>query len=374
ENHHMDHISERPAEENVIVSGNPQMKRLHEVETKTRSSAGRYGDPRGPEPSSLEGAEGCLLTLPVCKKKPDTALSGKASASALRFRPLYQDMLELEAEHGQGLQREQDELETLRLQHEDPQGFTSLQFSEDNIPKRGQNMFFQLNHWNVHMGKQVKELGADRRGWLEKINSIIRNINLTENTVKSLLKEVMSLEGHIEKLESHGDLDPDQRTNIQEKIMDIKKQLGEMDSESFQEDAYNEVHELKEKLIARLENFCKDMTQLNTKLGVHPMQEGKTGTLNPEEMGVKKMEALLPQSPPLLVQSSPPPIWKRALRIFIMFYVLTFTGLSFYILFFDATFIFESLLPAMLGRGRMWALRELITPFLNLEVEDLLPS
>ncbi|XP_054552780.1 single-pass membrane and coiled-coil domain-containing protein 2 isoform X2 [Talpa occidentalis] len=312
----MDHTLERSDDEEAIGSGNPQMKLLHEVETKK------------------------------------------------------QDMLELEAEHDQHLQREQDEQETYHLQPEDP----SLKFSE-NIPKRGQNMFFQLNHWNVHMGKQEKELGADDKDWLEKINSIIQNIDLTENTVKSLLQEVMSLEGQIEKLELHGDLDPDQWTNIEEKIVDIKKQLGEIDCESVQEDAYNEVHELKEKLIARIENFCKDVTQLNTKLGVYPTQEGKTDTLNPEEMGVGKMEALLRPSPsPPLVQSSPPPIWKRALRIFIMLYVLTFTGLSFYILFFDATFIFESLLPAMLGRGRMWELRELITPFLNLEVEDLLPS
>lgn len=57
-----------------------------------------------------------------------------------------------------------------------------------------------------------------------------------------------------------------------------------------------------------------------------------------------------------------------------MFYVLTFTGLSCYILLFDATFIFERVLPTMLGRRKMWELREIITPFLNLEVEDLLPS
>lgn len=68
------------------------------------------------------------------------------------------------------------------------------------------------------------------------------------------------------------------------------------------------------------------------------------------------------------------PCRKRALRIFIMFYVLTFTGLSCYILLFDATFIFESVLPTVLGRRKMWELREIIAPFLNLEVEDLLPS
>lgn len=45
-------------------------------------------------------------------------------------------------------------------------------------------MFFQLNHWNTQMGLQVKELGADHMGWMEKINNIIQQINLTETTVK----------------------------------------------------------------------------------------------------------------------------------------------------------------------------------------------
>ena len=57
-----------------------------------------------------------------------------------------------------------------------------------------------------------------------------------------------------------------------------------------------------------------------------------------------------------------------------MLYVLTLTGLSCYILFFDATFIFEKVLPTILGCSRMWELREILAPFLNLEVEDLLPS
>ena len=45
-------------------------------------------------------------------------------------------------------------------------------------------MFFQLNHWNTRMGLQVKELGADRIDWMEKIKNIIQKISLTENTVK----------------------------------------------------------------------------------------------------------------------------------------------------------------------------------------------
>ncbi|ELR51527.1 hypothetical protein M91_13239, partial [Bos mutus] len=287
------------------------------------------------------------------------------------------DKLELKAGHGQDLQNEQDEQERDHIQHEDPQASTSLQFSEENILEQSQeNMFFQLNHWNTRMGLQVKELGADHIGWMEKIKNIIQKISLTENTVKSLLSEVVSLEGQIEKLESHQDLDSDQGVNMEVKIMEIKKQIGEMDSNFVKEDACDEAHKLKEKLVARIENFCKDMALLDTKLGMYQMQ-GNPDSQSPEEMGMDEKEPLLLQaSSPSLEESSPPHItmWKRALRIFIMFYVLTLTGLSCYILFFDATFIFEKVLPTILGRRRMWELREILAPFLNLEVEDLLPS
>uniref|UniRef100_A0A8C0Z293 Single-pass membrane protein with coiled-coil domains 2 n=1 Tax=Canis lupus familiaris TaxID=9615 RepID=A0A8C0Z293_CANLF len=283
----------------------------------------------------------------------DSIFSKKPQTDFLR-----ENTLELEAEHDDE-QNEQNEQETNQVQHEDPHVSTSLQFSEGNIPEVSQeNMFFQLNHWNTRMGLQVKELRADHTDWIEKINNIVQKINLTENTVKSLLTEVMSLEGQIEKLGSHQDLDADQGANIEE-------------------DVCNEAHELKEKLIARIKNFCKDMTLLNTKLGMYQKQEEKLDSQSPEEMGMEGSEPLLPQvAPAPLVQNTAPGItmWKRALRIFIIFYVLTFTGLSCYILVFDATFIFESLLPAMLGRRRMWELREIIEPFLNLEVEDLLPS
>ncbi|XP_019523565.1 PREDICTED: single-pass membrane and coiled-coil domain-containing protein 2 [Hipposideros armiger] len=259
---------------------------------------------------------------------------------------LQEDVLELEAEHDQDLQSEQDEQEIDQIQHEDPQVSRSLQFSEENIPE-----FFNLQIPNDLMPIL----------W----------------SVYSLLNEVISLEGQIEKLESPQDLDLDQGENIEEKIMEIKKQLGEMDNKFVQADACNEAHELKEKLVSRIENFCKGMTVLNTKLGVYQMQEENTDSQNPEDMDMGEMETLLLEAPPSpLVQSSPPRItmWKRVLRIFIMFYVLTFTGLSCYMLFFDATFIFERVLPRILGHRRMWELREIITPFLDLAVEDLLPS
>uniref|UniRef100_A0A8C8XMH2 Single-pass membrane protein with coiled-coil domains 2 n=1 Tax=Panthera leo TaxID=9689 RepID=A0A8C8XMH2_PANLE len=260
----------------------------------------------------------------------------------------HHNMPELGAEHHQDLQNEQDEQETNQVQHEDPQVPTSLQFSEESIPELQENTLFQLNHWNIQMGLQVRELGADHIDWMEKMKNIMQKINLTENTVKSLLNEVVSLEGHIEKLESQKDFDPDKGANIEVKLIAI----------FFQ-------------------NFYKDMTLLNTKLGMYQRQEGKTDSQSPEEMGVEEREPLHPQAPsPPLGENTPSGItmWKRALRIFIMFYVLTFTGLSCYILFFDATFIFESLLPTMLGHRRMWELREIIRPFLNLQVEDLLPS
>ncbi|XP_055250821.1 single-pass membrane and coiled-coil domain-containing protein 2 [Moschus berezovskii] len=267
------------------------------------------------------------------------------------------DKLKLKAGCGQDLQSEQDEQERDHVQQEDPQVATSLQFSDENILEQSQeNMFFQLNHWNTRMGLQVKELGADHIGWMEKIKNIIQKISLTENTMKSLLSEVISLEGQIEKLESHQDLDSDQGVNMEVSACD-------------------EAHKLKEKLVARIENFCKDMALLVTKLGMYQMQ-GNPDSQSPEEMGTDEREPLLPQASPPSLESSPPHItmWKRALRIFIMFYVLTLTGLSCYILFFDATFIFEKVLPTILGRRRMWELREILVPFLNLEVEDLLPS
>nr|XP_010598565.2 single-pass membrane and coiled-coil domain-containing protein 2 [Loxodonta africana] len=322
---------------------------------------------------SINAAEGARLNLQSKITKMDHVLDRSDDEDIFSENPqndfLHQDMLQLEPEQDQNLQREQDEQETARIRHEDPQMPTSLQFSEENISVLSQeNMVFKLNHWNAKMGLQVKELGIDHIDWMEKINNIIRKISVTENTMKSLLREVLSLENQIEKLESHQDLDPDQEANTEEKIMKVKKQLGEMDSRLLQADACNEAQELKEKLIERVENI----TLMNRNRGKYQMQEWKTDSHRPGEM-----EPLLPQvPPPSLVENSPSrfTVWKRALRIFTWFCVLIFTALSCYVLFFDPTFIFERILPRMLGRRRMWELREVISPFLDLEVEDLLPS
>ncbi|KAM5174166.1 single-pass membrane and coiled-coil domain-containing protein 2 [Callospermophilus lateralis] len=315
---------------------------------------------------SLDGSD---YNDKVCRETPQTDFLHKVDTKKW-------DMLELKAEQGQDLQKKQDEQKP-DLVHEVPQVSTSMLFPENKIPELSpQRIFLRLNYWNAKMGLQVKDVGADHIDWMEKINNIIQKINTTESTVKSLLNEVMSLEGQTENLGDRG-LDPVKEANIEEKIIEIRKQLREMNNKLTQVDACNEAHELKEKLIERIENFYKEMTLLNTKLGMYQIQERETDSYNSEEMNVEETDPLLPEaSPPPLEQNSPPHIaaWKRALRIFIMFYVLTFTGISCYVLFVDATFIFERVLPSILGRRTMWELREMIGPFLNLEVEDLLPS
>uniref|UniRef100_A0A8I5YLM3 Single-pass membrane protein with coiled-coil domains 2 n=1 Tax=Pongo abelii TaxID=9601 RepID=A0A8I5YLM3_PONAB len=236
---------------------------------------------------------------------------------------LHKDMLELEAEHDQDLSK-QDKQET--DVDEDPQASTSLQFAKKNLLELClKGMFLKLNYWNTKIGLQVKELGADYIDRMEKIDNIIKKINVTENTVKSLLKDMLTLKDQIEKLEDRG----------------------------------------------------PDLDQGTAKLRMYQMEAEDTDSHSSEEIDTEEMEALLPQAPAsFLAQKSPPrnTAWKRALRIFIMFYVLTITGLLCYILFFGATFLFERVLLRMLGYRTTWDLREMREPFLNLEVEALLPS
>ncbi|XP_058138930.1 single-pass membrane and coiled-coil domain-containing protein 2 [Dasypus novemcinctus] len=270
------------------------------------------------------------------------------SALLFQVEPGCQEGLQLEAEPAQGWQGEQEEQETAPGREEPPVQ-TALPFSEESITDPNQeNTLFKLKNWNEKM---------DLQRWMEKINNIIQKINVTESTVKSLLNEVISLEGQIERLESHQDLESDQVANIEA-------------------EACKEAHELQEKLIERMENFCKDVTLVNTEMGKDQMQEGKTDSHSPGEMGIGETQPLLPQSPPPpgVENSAHVMVWRRALRISVLFCVLTFTGLSCYVLFFDPTFIFETMLPGLLGRQAVWELREIIVPFLNLEAEDLLPS
>ncbi|PNJ67214.1 LOW QUALITY PROTEIN: SMCO2 isoform 1 [Pongo abelii] len=176
-----------------------------------------------------------------------------------------------------------------------------------------------------------------------------------KNLLEFLLKDMLTLKDQIEKLEDRGP-DLDQGTEV---------------------NACNEVYELKKKVMERLEDLCKNVELLSAKLRMYQMEAEDTDSHSSEEIDTEEMEALLPQAPAsFLAQKSPPrnTAWKRALRIFIMFYVLTITGLLCYILFFGATFLFERVLLRMLGYRTTWDLREMREPFLNLEVEALLPS
>uniref|UniRef100_A0A2I3LH13 Basic helix-loop-helix ARNT like 2 n=1 Tax=Papio anubis TaxID=9555 RepID=A0A2I3LH13_PAPAN len=178
-----------------------------------------------------------------------------------------------------------------------------------------------------------------------------------KNLLEFLLKDMLTLKGQIDKLEDRG-LDLDQGTNTEV-------------------NACNEVYELKKKVMESLEDLCKNVKLLSAKLRMYQMEGEDTDSHSSEETDMEEMETLLPQAPAsFLVQNSPPPntVWKCALRIFIMFYVLTVTGLLCYILFFGATFLFERVLLRMLGCPTTWDLREMIEPFLNSEVEALLPS
>uniref|UniRef100_A0A0D9R5I7 Single-pass membrane protein with coiled-coil domains 2 n=1 Tax=Chlorocebus sabaeus TaxID=60711 RepID=A0A0D9R5I7_CHLSB len=178
-----------------------------------------------------------------------------------------------------------------------------------------------------------------------------------KNLLEFLLKDMLTLKGQIDKLEDRGlDLDPGTNTEV---------------------NACNEVYELKKKVMESLEDLCKNMKLLSAKLRMYQMEGEDTDSHSSEETDMEEMETLLPQAPAsFLVQNSPPPntAWKCALRIFIMFYVLTVTGLLCYILFFGATFLFERVLLRMLGCHTTWDLREMIEPFLNSEVETLLSS
>nr|XP_011757460.1 single-pass membrane and coiled-coil domain-containing protein 2 isoform X1 [Macaca nemestrina]XP_011757462.1 single-pass membrane and coiled-coil domain-containing protein 2 isoform X1 [Macaca nemestrina]XP_011757463.1 single-pass membrane and coiled-coil domain-containing protein 2 isoform X1 [Macaca nemestrina] len=178
-----------------------------------------------------------------------------------------------------------------------------------------------------------------------------------KNLLEFLLKDMLTLKGQIDKLEDRG-LDLDQGTNTEV-------------------NACNEVYELKKKVMESLEDLCKNVELLSAKLRMYQMEGENTDSHSSEETDMEEVETLLPQAPAsFLVQNSPPPntVWKCALRIFIMFYVLTVTGLLCYILFFGATFLFERVLLRMLGCRTTWDLREMIEPFLNSEVEALLPS
>ncbi|XP_013208231.1 single-pass membrane and coiled-coil domain-containing protein 2 [Microtus ochrogaster] len=279
--------------------------------------------------------------------------------------------LQQEFKHSQDPPSSQDE-QKVTLACEDPQGSLSQCLEKSSPALTPESSVFKLSCWNAKMGVEMKELAADHVDWLGRINGIIQKINSTESTVKSLINEVITLENQSEHLE-----DADQEANIEEKIIEIRKQLKEVNVRLAQVDACNEGRELKEKLIERIESFYKEMNVLNAKLEVYHTQRRETDSQSSEDLDTEQSEPLLPEASPTPSEPHSSPysaVWKQALKLFVMVYVVTITGLSCYILFVDATFLFERVLPSVLGHRTMWELREMMAPFLNLEAEDLLPS
>ncbi|XP_052028730.1 single-pass membrane and coiled-coil domain-containing protein 2 [Apodemus sylvaticus] len=280
------------------------------------------------------------------------------------------DGLEQESEDGQDPPSKPNEQE-VTLVCEGSQASPPSPSTEESTPIP-ESLVLKLNYWHAKMGLQMKELGANHGDWLERINNIIQKINNTESTVKSLLTEVISLENQSKNLEH-----PDQEADMEEKITEIRRQLKEVTIKLTQVNACKEASDLKEKLVERIESFHKEMNVLNSKLEMYYTQGSDADSHSSEDVDTEQEEPLLPEASPSPSVSASPPcsaVWKHALKLLVMVYVVTITGLSCYILFVDATFLFERVLPSVLGHRTMWDLREMMAPFLNLEAEDLLPS
>nr|XP_021501667.1 single-pass membrane and coiled-coil domain-containing protein 2 [Meriones unguiculatus] len=340
----------------------------------------------GKEQQLSENSE-CLPNVSVAEGVREIAdaepISGRSGekdslSGTLRTGLLYKmdtkkwDRWEQECEHSREPASKQDEQEVGAV-CEAPRVSSLLQLSEESTPTLApESSVLTLSYWNAKMGLQMKELGANHADWLEKINNIMQKISNTESTVKSLLTEVISLENQSENLE-----DPDQEAHIEEKIAEIRKQLKEMNIKLAQVDACNEARGLKEQLIDRVESFHREMDVLNTQLEMYHRQEREPGSHSSEDAAVEQAEALLPEASPAPSGSRPPActaVWKLALRLLLALYVVAVAALACYVLLVDATFVFERLLPGVLGHRAMWELREVMAPFLHLEAEALLPS
>ncbi|XP_027700116.1 single-pass membrane and coiled-coil domain-containing protein 2 [Vombatus ursinus] len=221
---------------------------------------------------------------------------------------------------------------SLLLSEEDP-----LSYKQDQIEE---NLSYKLNYWKMRMFLQVKELIIDHKYWIEKNDIIVQKINATEETVKSLLSEVIKMENQMKQLES------------------------------------NQCQYLETEEAVIKQDFYEDMTVMNRELEKYQLKQQEESEAEMIKMrDIKDLESLSPQTLCLDTKtSSCSTKWKHVLWIFVFFSVFTIFGFSYYIFVIDPTFIFETMLPRILGRQRLRELRELIVPFLYLEVDDLLPT
>ncbi|XP_072510579.1 single-pass membrane and coiled-coil domain-containing protein 2 isoform X2 [Notamacropus eugenii] len=155
-------------------------------------------------------------------------------------------------------------------------------------------------------------------------------------------------------------------STLKESVEKIKAQLEEMSSNFFQVNPCSDAEELKRKIILTIEKFYKDMTVLNREVEKYKLIQKN------REAEIRRMR-VSPQRRCLGINTLSFPKWKHVLWIFLVFYVFVIFGLTCYIIFVDSTFIIETMICKILGRQRMWQLKELLNPFLLLEVDDLLP-
>ncbi|XP_043823570.1 single-pass membrane and coiled-coil domain-containing protein 2 [Dromiciops gliroides] len=213
----------------------------------------------------------------------------------------------------------------------------------DKAKRTEENNANKLNVWRAKMSLKVKELGTDHKDWLEKNYLLVQKINAAKESVSCLLTEVIKMENRVEQLESN--------------------QCQSFDTEEEEEEASDQ-------------KFYKDMTVMNREMKKYQLrQEEETEA---EMIKMRVIKAMKPPSPPKPCletnTSSRSTNWKRVLRTFLIFYVFTIFVFSCYVLLIDPTFIFDTMIPMIFGRQTMWDLKALISPFLVLKVDELLPT
>ncbi|XP_036616684.1 single-pass membrane and coiled-coil domain-containing protein 2 [Trichosurus vulpecula] len=183
-----------------------------------------------------------------------------------------------------------------------------------------ENIFLKLNCWKVRIFLEIKHLETTHKKGMEKMDKIVKKISTMEETLKSC------------------------------QFVDV--------------DSLSPLSHLKIALAPKwMSEPIGDLT-----LWFQRGLKGKT-------LEVDNTKPLSPETSHLETNtSSSSTKWKHILWIFMFLCVFTIFGLLCYTLFIDSTFIFETMLPRILGHRRMWKLRELIVPFFYLEVDDLLPT
>ncbi|XP_017731159.1 PREDICTED: single-pass membrane and coiled-coil domain-containing protein 2 isoform X3 [Rhinopithecus bieti] len=183
---------------------------------------------------------------------------------------------------------------------------------------------------NKEMSLQMK-MDCQEQELTEKNNGFFQKLNVTKGVMQDLLKEIIKVDHILDQSDDEDDISSENpQTDFLHKVDTEKWGMLELEAKHDQDLSKQDEQE------TDVDEYPQASTSLQFSKNILEL--------------------------------------KCALRIFIMFYVLTVTGLLCYILFFGATFLFERVLLRMLGCHTTWDLWEMIEPFLNSEVEALLPS